>query len=234
MPTSDHPGPENWREFDTDDWHAPAGWDWIVGDELAHHVWNLTTRSQHVNFGPDPPIMLEALMGFFPSMNIEAGNNNWYLSRIPGKQYQKTDWEQLRTKHDPRSGRDTQTSILLSPTTRPHPLRTRFHSQQYTATGGMFTYSFTQWQGGEVSGFMRIPVPDDLLHGVRSAVEDLPFEEFKMQDRSYSEEWATEPTPITNRKTSALATPYTAPPRAMPGSQPRMRRLESCQLHSRQ
>ena len=55
----------NWQSMSKDELDAPSGWDWQIDDELAHYVWQSTIDSRFVNFGPDPPILLEAAMGFF-------------------------------------------------------------------------------------------------------------------------------------------------------------------------
>jgi len=182
--------------MDTDILDAPAGWDWQIDDELAHHVWNLTANSEEVGFGPDPPILLETAMGFFDERSLSDNINNWYMTRKKGLMYNDhTEWWQIGSVfQDPEGDVDT-TSILFDNQIDPHPLRSKLSSQQYTINGGMFTYEFDQWQGEEPSGMMRIPVPSELLDDLREEIAPTPFEEFQFQSRPYSAQFATDGTP---------------------------------------
>lgn len=175
------------RDSATKNLAAPEGWDWQIDDELAHKVWNLTAKSDKMVFGPDPPVLLEAFMGFFPSEDMSSSLNSWYFTRKKGQVYNDHElWWQIGNQFQQPEGDADTTSILYSPELDPHPLRSKLHSQQYTVNGGMFTYDFTQWQGEQPSGMMRIPVDESILSDLRAAIEPTPFEEFQMQTRPYS------------------------------------------------
>lgn len=180
----------DWKNRDTthtDNLKAPESWDWQIGDELAHYVWQLSSDSDYVVMGPDPPILLEAFMAFFPDEGMSSQLNSWYYTRKQGREYEDEDtWWQIGSQFSDPEGDADLTSILYSVEEGPHPLRSKLHSQQYTSDGGMFTYDFTQWQGELPTGMMRIPVDRSLLHDLRSMIEPTPFEEFEMQSRPYS------------------------------------------------
>ena len=187
----------NWKDMDTDTLDGPPGWDWDIDDELAHHVWNLTEDTREVGFGPDPPILLQASMGFFDNKSLSDSVNNWYFTRIPGQRYTDyTEWWQTGTIFNDPEGESGRTDILYDNEIDPHPLRSRVTSQQYTTNGGMFTYEFDQWQGRDPSGMMRIPVPRDLLDDLRDEVEPTAFEEFQIQFRPYNQQFADGPAPM--------------------------------------
>lgn len=189
--TADSDSPPDWTELDNDTLAAPSSWSWTVDDELAHHVWQLTAKSRFVGFGPDPPILLEALMGFFPDMKASDSRNNTYLTRKKDEIYSDPEtWWTVGTKFQQPSGTADTSSVLLDEDMSPHPLRTKLHSQQYTTRGAMFTYEFTQYQGRETSGFMRIPMREQFLGSLRSELENRPFEEFQMQQREYRDDFA--------------------------------------------
>lgn len=187
--------PRDWKEMDTDILDAPQGWLWDINDDLAHHVWQQTQNTREVGFGPNPPILLQATMGFFEDQRMVSDLNNWYFTRDPSISYNETfEWLQLSSVFQQlQDARDGKTDIIYSEDHTPHPLRSKFTSQQYTATGAMFTYEFTQWQGEEASGMTRIPVANELLDDLRSNMQDLPFEEFQMQSREYSADFGDPP-----------------------------------------
>lgn len=187
--------PTDWREMDEDVMDAPAGWDWIIGDKLAHHVWTLTERTPELGWGPDPPLLLEALMGFFPDRDLTDGVNSWFHTRVPGQSYTEQEWVQIPRKFQTASPDDRvdQTDILYDTATSPHPLRSKLHAQQYSATGAMFTYDFNQWQGEQPSGMIRVPTTSELLDEATDIIEQGPFEEFQYQSRAYRAQFADGP-----------------------------------------
>jgi hypothetical protein len=180
----------NWNDEGTDytrNLQAPEDWDWIVGDELAHHAWQMTVESDDLNFGPEPDVLLESFMGFFPDRGMTDSINSWYLTRKKGESYEDhTVWWQIGNQFGDPSGDPDTTDRLYDTEVIPHPLRSKLHSQQFTSNGGMFTYDFTQWQGEIATGMMRVPVDTSLLADIRTAIEPTPFEEFQYQSRSYS------------------------------------------------
>lgn len=180
----------NWKDEGsnyTRNIQAAEDWDWVVGDELAHHVWEMTVKSDHLNFGPQPSILLESLMGFFKDHDITDSLNSWYFTRKKGQSYQDhTVWWQIGNQFGDPSGDPDPTDRLYSNEVIPHPLRSKLHSQQFTSNGGMFTYDFTQWQGEVATGMMRVPVDQSLLSEIRTVIEPTPFEEFQYQSRRYS------------------------------------------------
>lgn len=186
----------DWTEMDNRELDAPRGWDWTIGDTLAHHIWQLTEVTRELGWGPDPPILLEQLMGHFPDRSMTDSLNNTYLTRIPGEQYADDhEWYLIGNQFDTPGDQLSTSRKAYSPEQDPHPLRSKLHSQQYTTTGAMFTYEFSQWQGEEPSGMMRIPVADEIRGVARRHVEELPFEEFEVQSRTYQSQFADGPTP---------------------------------------
>ena len=83
-------GSSNARNWDDDSTNhtrnlqASEDWDWVVCDELAHHAWQLSFESDDVNFGPEPDLLLESFMGFFPDRGMTDSINSWYLTRKKG------------------------------------------------------------------------------------------------------------------------------------------------------
>lgn len=187
----------DWQSMSKDELDAPSGWDWQIDDELAHYVWQLTIESRFVNFGPNPPILLEAALGFFENKSLSDNVNSWYFTRKEGQSFDDpTTWWQIGTKFQSAEGDPGRSDILYSADRDPHPLRSKLHSQQYTSNGGMFTYDFEQWQGEDPTGMMRIPVTRDLLDELRDDIEPTPFDEFQIQFRSYREQFADGPAPM--------------------------------------
>lgn len=185
----------DWTEMDSD---TPPrdGWSWVVGPRLAHHSHSLSARTREVGWGPDPPVLLESLMGFFTDRSMTDSLNSWYHTRLPGKGYEdEFVWEQIPSQHQMGRAREENLGILYSAGNEPYPHRSKFHGQQYTSTGAMFTYEFGQWKNGRVEGFMRIPVARDFIEEAREMVADLPFEEYQMQTRTYREQYADGPAP---------------------------------------
>lgn len=188
--------PMDWREMDSDDMLGLPRGDWTISDDLADHLWKLTERSQQVGWGPDPPFLLETLMGFFPGQDRSSNLNSWFLTRIPGRVYDEaTMFEQIKNRHRMGSGREFGTGLLYNPEDgTPNPLRSKLHGQQYTITGWMFTYDFHQWQTEEPSGFMRIPVTEGMVDEADEAVEQLPFERSGFQSRAVRGQYKEVPT----------------------------------------
>lgn len=186
----------NWQSMSKDELSAPSDWNWQIDDKLAHYVWQSTIDSRFVNFGPEPPILLEAAMGFFENKSLSDNINNWYFTRKENQSFtDHTVWWQVGRKFDSAEGDPGRSDILYSTETDPHPLRSKLHSQQYTSNGTMFTYDFEQWQGEEPTGMMRIPVTRDLLNELREDMESTPFEEFQIQFRTYRDQFANGPAP---------------------------------------
>jgi hypothetical protein len=182
--------------MDTDELLAPPGWGWTIDDELAHHAWLLTANTPEVGWGPDPPLLMEALMGFFDGKDITDSINSWLLTRDPESVPDShTDWKKIPTRFS-TDLMDSTTARLMDEQKSVHPLRVKIHGQQYTTTGAMFTYDFTQWQAEEPSGFMRIPVADELLAELRERVEPMPFTETQYQSREYRSQFAAGQAPM--------------------------------------
>jgi len=194
---ADLSAPDDYNDLDTDNLAAPQTWDWQIDDELAHHVWNLTADSDTVGFGPDPPVLLESFMNFFPDQGQTSQLNSWYYSRKKDQTYtDHTTWWDLGSPFKDPSGDAQQTSILYSVDQSPHPLRSKLTSQQYTEHGAIFTYEFEQWQGEQPTGMMRIPVASNtgLLDELNSVIENnLPFENFQFQSREYMSQFGDPP-----------------------------------------
>lgn len=195
------------RDWQNHDVNAPVTLPrggWTVGPEMAHYVWTLTERTPEVGWGSDPPILLEALMGFFPDSSESDPINSWFFTRKPGvalpdRFSPEYAWWQVDTRHPspdksvydgPKS-----TSVTYDPNDNPNPARSRLHSQQYTANGALFTFEFTQWTDEEPFGYARIPTSPGLLDDLDAAVTALPFERFQYQSRGYQSDKATEPIP---------------------------------------
>jgi hypothetical protein len=182
--------------MDTDSLDAPDGWEWIVDDELAHHLWDQTAKTPEVKWGMEPPMILQSLMGFFGDRSMTDARNNWIYTRHPKATYmEETTWERIPSKMQFSDPDDSTTDILYDEEMSPHPLRSQLTGQQYTVTGGLFTYAFKQWQGEAPSGLARIPCPTDLLDDVRNRILELPFEETQYQSREYRAQFADGPTP---------------------------------------
>jgi hypothetical protein len=188
------PPPEG---VDADELNAPEGWEWDVNPRVAHTVWNLTVDSDAVNFGPSPPLLLEAYMGHFGTEPATSAVNNWYFTRLRGRRF--TDphkWEQIGNQFEEPDGERMNTTARLYDTGEElvdtHPAYSQLQSQQYTITGGMFTYDFSQVAGEDVTGMMRVPIPRQLREemGERLADRRIPFEAFQMQSRQHSGEFA--------------------------------------------
>ncbi|EGQ44213.1 MAG: hypothetical protein J07AB43_02720 [Candidatus Nanosalina sp. J07AB43] len=196
LPFSSSGVSRDWQSMSKDELDAPSGWDWQIDDELAHYVWQSTIDSRFVGFGPEPPILLEASMGFFGNKSLSDNINNWYFTRKEGQSFDDpTTWWQIGRKFDTAEGDPGRSDILYSTDTNPHPLRSKLHGQQYTSNGGMFTYDFEQWQGEEPTGMMRIPVTRGLLDELRDDIDSTPFEQFQMQFRTYRGQFADGPAP---------------------------------------
>lgn len=184
--------PEDQEEIDRLRDEGPSE-DWIVGPELAHHVWQLTDNSEYINHGPEPPIMLESLMYFFNERSTSDSLNNWYFARIPDKQYDIDIWEKVPSMLQLSNPSEETTEILYDISTRPNPLRSLLHSQQYTNHGAMITYEFKQMQDEEVTGFSRIPVPSSMSDKSKDVLDGNGFEYYEYQFRSHTSNFGNPP-----------------------------------------
>lgn len=187
-------GPQaDWKEVDADEVEQPPGWNWVVNPELADHIWTLTADSDHVNYGPDPPVLLEVLTGFFPNRGIQDSINTQYFTRQEGESYSNKDrWNTIGSPFGTPSG-DPETTVRVYDRGAPgfYPHRSKIHSQQYTSAGAMFTYEFEQWVAAGVSGFMRVPATRDTIDRLRRRMRRIGAEEFEMQSRQYRSQFAT-------------------------------------------
>jgi len=197
LPFSSSGVSRDWQSMTNEELDAAPDWEWQIDDNLAHYIWQLTIDSRFVNFGPEPPMLLEASMGFFEDRSLSDNINNWYFTRKEDESYtDHTVWWQIPTKFKSANGDPDRSDILYSLDTTPYPLRSKLHSQQYTSNGGMFTYDFEQWQGEEPTGMIRIPVTRELLDELRNDIEPTPFEEFQIQSRTYRDQFADGSAPI--------------------------------------
>jgi len=186
----------NWREMDTDVLDAPPGWEWDIDDELAHHVWRQTTNMPEVTWGPDPPLLIKAFMGFDEDKNLTDTDNNWFFTRDSESSPEShTDWEQIPTPFSMEL-QGGSTAQLMDESATPHPLWVRVNGEQYTKTGARFVYRFNQWQGESPSGFAVIPVHHQHIEAIRARVAGMPFTEVEFSRMPYSEDVVDGQTPL--------------------------------------
>lgn len=167
--------------------------EWVLNHRVFHKVWGDVANSDHVHFGPDPPVLIVNSMDYgFEDESM----NEMLFSRLPDKRYGEPDkWENI-----PNRFTLNESTVTLGRVTDPerpdlHPNSIKFQSQMYTNTGGMITFDFKQERGEPVYGMMRVPATRESIREVERGVHGLPhFEHFHMQSRAHRGQFQKEET----------------------------------------
>jgi len=173
----------------------PDEFEWVINDELAHHIHQTTLESDEVGFGSFT-ILLQTFMNFFPDRSETDSLNNWYLTRDQFGGYDRTEWLQAgslpKIERPEDLDREVRSDILFDTSVdNTNPKSVKVTSQQYTVHGALFTYEFDQDEDEqEARAFIRVPVHRELSEEGKDIADGTVFEYFEFQTREYRSDFA--------------------------------------------
>ena len=167
------------------------GFEWAVNDELAHFIWQRVDESDFINWGPDPPLLIETDMDF----GFEQDSMNmWFFTRDTDMTHSEhTEWGSIPTRFrtdDVNYGQNT--SVLFTEDMTPNPVSSKLVSQLYTEHGAMITFDLKQEWGEPAEGMIRIPLPEEYSDRA-DKLDSEKFEFFEFQNRFYSSQFGNPP-----------------------------------------
>jgi hypothetical protein len=164
----------------------------IVDYQLADGLWNMFSRSPHINFGPDPPILLVA-EATYSLYKDNRKMHKWRFTRFPGEEYESDDhWMDIPNTFN-MDGREAYIAHFFKDPDHFDIGNIQITSQIYSNSGGMITFDIKQHLGEDPSAFIRVPVDMSLSGESEEGPWPGDFEKVHYQVREFSGKYGSPP-----------------------------------------